>query len=95
MANGTGKAKTVKIRIAVAVDQDGTWGACGWKGAKDSEVMELARENAETSGDGLYRAEQHYYVSVEIPLPRPVEVTGDMVVVETGERVEPEGEGAA
>lgn len=84
----SGKGKTIKIRIAVAVDENGTWGACGWKGAKDSEVMDIARENAEGGGEGLYGAEQQYFVTVEVALPRLVELGA--ALVETGERINAE-----
>lgn len=75
------KPKTTKIRIAVAVDAAGEWSAAGWKGARDAEAMESAVD-AGSEISGLY---QQYYLTIEVPLPRPIELT--TAAVEEGELV--------
>lgn len=78
--NGGKKQKTIKIRIAVLVDLEGNWAAAGWKGAKDKEALEMAAEN-----DGISGAVQTCFVTVEVPQPKPLELTA--IAVEAGEQV--------
>lgn len=66
-----GRAKTTKIRIAVAVDAAGEWSAAGWKGARDSEAMESAVD----AGSELSGLHQQYFLTIEVPLLRPIELT--------------------
>lgn len=54
--------KTVKIRIACAVDPDGDWHACGWTGATDEIMMEIACET-------VAQGERRYFLEVELELP--------------------------
>ena len=57
-----------KVRIALAVDVDGEWNACGWgnvvKGTTtgDRELMGVAT-------DPLASGENRYFVEVEIEMP--------------------------
>ena len=60
--------KTVKVRIAVAVDPDGNWNAYGWTDA-DGVAMELALE-------GVASGEARYWVTAELPVPPAPEVAG-------------------
>lgn len=54
---------TVKVRIAVAVDDTGNWNACGWKNApNDAEKMDLC---VESLNDG----EARYWLEAELALP--------------------------
>lgn len=53
---------TVKVRIAVAVDPDGDWNACGWSSATDKTARDLATE---TVGEG----EAVYWLEAELPVP--------------------------
>jgi hypothetical protein len=69
------KPKTTKIRIAVAVDAAGEWSAAGWKGARDAEAMESAVD----AGGELSGTHQQYYMTIEVPLPRPIELTAATV----------------
>lgn len=60
----------VKVRIAVAVDSDGDWNACGWSDAPDdSTTMGIA---CETLGDG----ERRYWIEAELDAPEVATVQG-------------------
>jgi len=61
--------KTIKIRIAVAVDSTGAWSASGDNTSRDAASMETVLDHELTG------AVQSYFITVEIPLPRPVELT--------------------
>lgn len=80
------RQKTIKIRIAVMVDMDGNWSATGWKGARDSEAIETAMDS-----DGLSIPALPYFLTIEVPAPRAIELT--TAAVETGEPIT-EGESA-
>lgn len=41
------KNKKVKVRIAVCVTAEGSWGAAGWPDSDDDELMSMAWENAD------------------------------------------------
>lgn len=58
--------KTVKVRIAVAVDKNGGWGSCGWTGASDSDLQDAAYE--QTPDTPILVT----WVEAEIPLPQTV-----------------------
>jgi len=88
MANG--RSKTVKIRIALAVDRQGNWGAAGWKGAKDPEAMEQVMEPGEISG-----TVQEYFLTIDVPLPMPKPIELNAAVVEAGEFISGSEEEAA
>jgi hypothetical protein len=55
--------KTVKVRIAVAVDPEGNWNSCGWSDApSDKSMTDIA---ADMVGDG----EAHFWLTAELPIP--------------------------
>lgn len=58
---------TVKVRIAVAVDADGDWNACGGSGMDDGEAMDIA---IDVVGNG----EARYWLTAELPVPEPQEI---------------------
>lgn len=64
-------APTVRVRIAVAVDQESDWNATGWSGADDDAAMGDA---VDTVGSG----EARYWVTVDLPIPQAVEVAGNV-----------------
>lgn len=64
--------KTVKVRIAVAVNADGNWNSSGWKKAKDSDAMDLAQEGLQE----ISSCEKVYWVEADIPIPEPEIVQG-------------------
>ena len=59
--------KTVKVRIAVTVDSDGNWIACGWKGVRDGDAMSTAIDCAREDAS-------RYWITAELPVPEVPEV---------------------
>lgn len=59
--------KTVKVRIAVAVDPKGYWKAIGWPDLKDDEAAGYAAKLCD-------RGEVVSFVTAELPIPEAVEV---------------------
>ncbi len=63
---------SVKVRIAVAVDDRGDWYAVGWKDALSDDM----------EGDALGQLmdgstyKQLYWITAELPIPEPVKVEG-------------------
>jgi hypothetical protein len=61
------KPSTIRVKIAVALDDDGNWVACGGSAWGDdatiSEVLDDFRD--EVSGD----AQQQFWLVVDLPLP--------------------------
>lgn len=65
-------SKSVKVRIAVAVNGAGKWYACGWHGAKEVEVRDVVL-------DGLMpevKPEHIVWVEADVPLPEARTVKG-------------------
>lgn len=54
--------KTVKVRIAVAVDPEGNWSSAGWSNGRDGDKMGIA---CETVGTG----EARYWLEAELAIP--------------------------
>lgn len=52
----------LKIRVAVAIDREGNWGAIGWSGADDHEAMLVAIQNAKAG-------ERRYWLECEVDGP--------------------------
>lgn len=71
--------KTVKVRIAVAIDPKGDWHCCGWNNLADDEAFSYAVETLEAG-------EARYILTAELALPE-VRVIAPCVEV-----VEPKGE---
>lgn len=69
-------AKTVKVRIAVAVGEDGDWYAYGNADASDDVAKDEAREF-------LPSAVVHI-VTAELPVPEPVEVEAQVEAGDAG-----------
>jgi hypothetical protein len=69
--------KTVKVRIAVAVDYNGHWVSAGWESASDEDLMTCAIEDT-------LPVQNRYFLTVELEVPeelKPKEVE-TMVTVE-------------
>lgn len=62
--------KTVKVRIAVAVDADGVWKAIGYSGARHERDMIAFAQDA--VGD----VAANYWVTAELLIPEPQVVQG-------------------
>jgi hypothetical protein len=69
-AAGVMPPETVRVKIAVAVDESGNWNASGWKNAKNGADMDIAIE-------GVDPGEARYYVTAELPLPQRGTIAGD------------------
>jgi len=68
--------KTVRVRIAVAVQADGEWSSAGWSGREeDVYLQQVAGENFEGE-----QPVQWVWVEADVPVPDPsppdVTVTG-------------------
>lgn len=73
--NGGSSMKTVKVRIAVAVDSDGDWSASGWKGARDYHAMG-------TAVDGVGDNASRYWITAELPIPEAPTIAGSVEVAQ-------------
>ena len=57
---------TVRVRIAVAINADGQWGAAGWSQAEDESKLRVAMQN-------LNCAEDHdmlHWIEADVPIPQ-------------------------
>lgn len=59
--------KTLKVRIAVAIDFDGNWSASGWDKGGDDQLMDIAAE-------GVDVGETRYWITAVLPIPEIQEV---------------------
>ena len=68
--------KTVKVRIAVVLDEDGGWSANGWGGrgvpVPDNVQIISAVEFLAMPAAG------RYWVNAELPIPEPTEIEGEV-----------------
>lgn len=62
--------KTVKVRIAVAVDDTGRWQASGWRNQKDSDAMATAIEFLDST------PEARYFIEAELLVPEVQTIQG-------------------
>lgn len=63
--------KTVDVKIAVAVDKDGAWSACGW-----GKSGEEGTANHAYCVDTLEAGEARYFVYATLELPATEDVEG-------------------
>lgn len=59
--------KTVKVRIAVAVDPSGQWTAAGWPNMEHVDMCAV---------DDLGPGESYFWVEAELPIPEITTVEG-------------------
>jgi hypothetical protein len=69
-------SKTVRVRIAVCVDDKGAWSAFGCNDRDDKYRSEVARDNH--CPDHHITSEQLHFVEADIPLPEPATVEGSV-----------------
>lgn len=69
--------KTVKVRIAVAVDHKGHWVSAGWSNANNEDLMNCAIED-------VLPGENRYFVMAELEVPEEIK----LIEVETEVTVE-------
>ena len=71
--------KTIKVKIAVAVDPKGEWAAAGWSdGGEPADEGTLINHTIEDVGPG----ELVYWVEAELPIPDLSVIKGDVFVAE-------------
>ena len=70
--------KTVKVRIAVAVDPDGDWNASGWLKPDGSPAAEEAMDIA--LGE-VKESAARYWIEAELPLPEPNIYNHDGIII--------------
>ena len=63
--------KTVKVRIAVAVDRNGMWNACGWTGAKNEDMRKMA---VDVVGAG----DRVFWLEAQLPIPEELVIRADV-----------------
>lgn len=66
---------TVKVRVAVAVDNRGHWGACGYNDMTSSQAMTYAQQE-------LQQDAACYWLTADLPVPQETEVSADVEVAE-------------
>ncbi|MCB9748460.1 MAG: hypothetical protein H6713_00495 [Myxococcales bacterium] len=59
--------KTVRVRIAVVVDERGNYNACGWTDAEDP--VRWARDGMERDPQGS-RVQLVHFVEADVPVPQ-------------------------
>jgi hypothetical protein len=65
--------KMIKVRIAVAINEEGAWCSCGWARADgDERITGLALEGLD-SKDPM--GERVVFVEAEVPMPEKVDRT--------------------
>jgi hypothetical protein len=64
--------KTIKVRIALAVDKNGKYAASGYSNQKDADAFSFIVDDLESG-------EARYFVEVEVPLPAVEVVKGEVV----------------
>lgn len=80
------QGKTVRVKVAVAVDPTGNWNASGWRDGDDIEKMG-------TAFDPLEPGEARYWLTAELPIPEKVEVVAEVHTATTDENATSGGRG--
>lgn len=62
--------KTVRVRIAVAIGDDGQWNCCGWRGCADEDARGIASDTLESEQFVIH------WVEADIPVPQPQTIEG-------------------
>lgn len=70
------KPRTVRVRVAVAVDKNGCWSANGASAFGDDDAMGFSVEHLETG-------EARYFLTAELPIPEVPEVAASVERVES------------
>lgn len=67
--------RTITVRIPVAVDENGDWVAYGFT---DHQIKDLSSLFETGVGEDLSGGERLYFVTVELAVPEPVIVVGQV-----------------
>lgn len=69
--------KTVRVRIAVAVNRAGRWNATGWRFCDDpmpdDELMAMASEGLDTIGERIT------FIEADVPMPEDAAIEAEVV----------------
>lgn len=65
--------KKVKVKIAVAVDKDGSWNAHGWSGYDNDDE---ARYQVTLDAGSV---NNFYWIEAELPIPEETVIHGDVI----------------
>jgi hypothetical protein len=68
-------ARTVKIRVAVAIDSLGAWNAVGWGAKNPIHQAKRDDEAMDCAIDGIGDGEARFWLEVELPVPQAVTLT--------------------
>ena len=68
--------KTVKVRIAVAVDTQGNWASSGW--SEKGDQVDINEYMADIARECVGEGEALYWVEAEIPMPEVQTIQGDV-----------------
>jgi hypothetical protein len=72
-------SKTVRVRIAVVVDNNGDYGAFGASRQTDNDLLSFANEIIFGEQTGLWDAQVQHWCEVDIPIPEPQTIEGEVV----------------
>lgn len=67
---------TVRVRIAVAVDEHGAWASCGWLRGGDARLTRHALDDLLNVQEQGAESRHVVFVEADVPLPTPVVVEG-------------------
>jgi len=65
------QGKTVRVKVAVAVDKNGKWNSCGWSNGEEKDVCDLAVEPVD-EGESLY------WLTADLPIPEEQTVEAEV-----------------
>jgi hypothetical protein len=68
--------KTIRVRIAVAVDPGGSWSSCGWQHADNAPRSD--EDKAMDALDTMSAAAVVHFVEADIPLPTTETIEGEV-----------------
>lgn len=71
-------SKTVRVRIAVAVDVDGNWNACGWGTALGIEDEGVNVGNAVEGLPDKFRRSYVRFVEADVSIPEFSTIQGEV-----------------
>lgn len=71
--------KTVRVKIAVAIDPTGNWNSSGWS----NNGVPVIKDAMDIAVDGVGDGEQRYWIEADIPVPEQFVIEGIVVKDET------------
>jgi hypothetical protein len=67
--------QTIKVRIAVAVNEKGEWNSAGWNHHKDDSKADNNKRSSALEGLEPGRQEVVYFIEAEVPIPESIQGT--------------------